>query len=460
MLANQFFKMNYVLLISLFCIGGISACSDNAKTASEYDPGKPVEITGFEPKSGPARTRLYISGKNFGSDVSQISVKIGGLDAKVVGSNGEIIYCIVPAKVEEGTVEVAVGQTENYVQASEVFAYEKRPQVKTLCGYVDEYGQTEAKDGSFDECGFRGPRWLAVDPKHQDQIYVVDGTGEVIRILDVTKRNASTLITKGQLSFTQIRQISFSTTGDTLLIANEESTDTSTAIAILLRSSGYKTPNFIGQANENNACGTHPINGELYFNSRRTGKLFRYDWNTKVVEEQYTVIGPSSQYFIFFHPSGKYAYINVPSKRIIMKSEYDEVNHKLLTPTLFCGKENVRDYADGVGEAARLGNPFQGCFVKNEQYEKEGREDIYDFYFADQYAHAIRYVTPDAHVKTFAGRGSRGLNDDPHGYVDGDLLEEARFYEPAGLIYDSENRIFYVAELQNKRIRVIDMEGE
>ena len=98
--------------------------------------------------------------------------------------------------------------------------------------------------------------------------------------------------------------------------------------------------------------------------------------------------------------------------------------------------------------------------MKNETYVSEGREDVYDFYFCDQYAHAIRYVTPDADVRTFAGRGSKGLDDNPNGYVDGELLEEARFDQPQGLTFDSEKQIFYVAEYSNKRIRTISLNPE
>ena len=62
-------------------------------TSTIHDPSKPVQITGFEPTEGGARTRLYIQGNNFGSNTDDIKVKIGGLPAKVIGSNGNIIYC-------------------------------------------------------------------------------------------------------------------------------------------------------------------------------------------------------------------------------------------------------------------------------------------------------------------------------------------------------------------------------
>lgn len=143
-----------------------------------------------------------------------------------------------------------------------------------------------------------------------------------------------------------------------------------------------------------------------------------------------------------------------------MKAEYNNVQKRLENPTVFCGKVGSQGYQDGNGTNAILGNPMEGCFVKNETYEQNGEQDIYDFYFCDQYAHAIRYVTPNGDVRTFAGRGSKGLDNNPNGYIDGELLEEARFDQPQGLTFDAENEIFYIAEYENKRIRTISLKAE
>lgn len=463
---KQLLKNNVWQALFLFWgLFALNACDDKSNGGA-HDPRKPVEVISFSPLEGAAKTRLYITGKNFGTNVSKIFVKIGGVNARVIGSDGEIIYCLVPFGVSaDGTVEVAVGEdaaSAQYVPADQTFGYKKTRQVKTLCGYVDEYGKSEAKDGSFDICGFAQPRWLAVDPQNQNQLYLVDGAaGDNIRILDIEKRTVRTMLSKGQGGWKHIRQISFTVTGDTLLVANEEGKDDAVGVAMLLRSQNYQQPTVVCYANENNACCTNPTNGELYFNSRKDGTLYRYDWETQERENLGTVLnGKSAQFFIFFHPVGDYAYICVPNQRIIMKAEYDYEKKMLKTPTIFCGDVGQQNYRDGNGTNARLGNPMQGVFVKNEEYVREGKEDHYDFYFCDQYAHAIRYVTPEADVRTFAGRGSKGLNNDPKGYIDGELLEEARFDQPQGLTFDSENEIFYIAEYQNKRIRTISLNAE
>lgn len=441
------------LSMGIFCL---SNCKDDPKDlVGEYDPAQPVEITDFTPKEGSVRTRLYIYGKNFGSDVQQIAVKIGGVPAKVVGSNGEIIYCIVPSRATKGTVEVAIGPNAEYTTATEIFNYQNKTLVSTLCGYVDETGKKEVKDGSFSECGFEGPRWLSVDPKNKHQIYLIDGFGVSIRMLDVEKDSVSTLIQKGQGNWDNIRQIAFTTSGDTMLVANEKDANQAIAVSAMTRQNGFKRPQPFIYAKQNNTCTVHPYNGELYYNSRLTGELMRYDWETKKGEILYTIKNRDCQFFVFFHPTGNYAYMTVPNKKLIMKAEYDWTNKTLKNANIFCGIEGKEGCVDGQGTNAQLGNPMQGCFVKNEKYVQEGREDIYDFYFCDQNVHAIRYLTPDGFVYTYAGRGSKGVDSNAWGYIDGDLKQESRFNQPVGIAYDDENKIFYIGDYNNSRIRTI-----
>ena len=124
-------------LISLLII----SCKDETTTTDAiHDSSKPVQITGFEPAEGGARTRLYIQGNNFGSNIDDIKVKIGGVPTKVIGSNGNIIYCMVPFKASEGTIEVSI-KGEKPVVAAEKFNYVPKTIVGTVAGYVDETGK-------------------------------------------------------------------------------------------------------------------------------------------------------------------------------------------------------------------------------------------------------------------------------------------------------------------------------
>ena len=66
------------LSIICFALAIIFASCDSKKSnefgREDYDPNKPVVITGFEPDSGGMATKVFITGSNFGSDVSKIKV--------------------------------------------------------------------------------------------------------------------------------------------------------------------------------------------------------------------------------------------------------------------------------------------------------------------------------------------------------------------------------------------------
>lgn len=138
-----------------------------------------------------------------------------------------------------------------------------------------------------------------------------------------------------------------------------------------------------------------------------------------------------------------------------MRMNYDRARKRFGRPFVFAGSREA-GWEDKVGTSARMRRPYQGVFVKNPNYT-EGT-DQYDFYFTDSDNQCIRTLSPTGLVTTFAGRGSTGLNGDAHGYVDGELREEARFHRPQGLSYDAVNDIFYVGDRNNHRIRMIARE--
>ena len=57
----------------------------------------------------------------------------------------------------------------------------------------------------------------------------------------------------------------------------------------------------------------------------------------------------------------------------------------------------------------------------------------------------------DAGVSAEGGKVVQYLS----GYVDGDLRQEARFNYPFGIHYDEVNKIFYIGDIENYRIRNI-----
>src|SRR5690606_29981708 len=215
-----------------------------------------------------------------------------------------------------------------------------------------------------------------------------------------------------------------------------------------------------------NGASVHPVNGELYFNSYEKGQFFRFDLNkyfesglgVKDFEQLFVVHDPQWEYKIIIHPTGNYAYIVVINQSYILRVDYNWEKKKFNQPYLVCGQVRGPGYADGVGSSARLNQPYQGVFVKNPDYVAAGKPDQYDFYFTDQLNHCVRILTPEGNVTTFAGRGSSSLNNNPYGYVDGDLRQEARFDRPTGIAYNEEEGAFYIGDYMNHRIRKIALE--
>ena len=251
-----------------------------------------------------------------------------------------------------------------------------------------------------------------------------------------------------------------------------------------------------------NGASLHP-NGELYFTSFAQGEVLRLDmnkywetqlpdslggsgtsWNpyanqnlndintgsssgTGAFEKLFTVQDVSWEFQIDIHPSGKYAYIVVINRNYILRTDYNEQTKRFSPPYRIAGDMSHAGFTDGVGLSALLNRPYQGTFVKNEQYEAEGRDDIYDFYFCDSQNDAIRLLTPEGIVKTYAG-GGFATHADGHTYgnENGELRDFARFHRPTGLVNDvhrdaitGENTlIFYILDTSNFAIRTITME--
>lgn len=444
------------LFLCVFIIGLTACKSDNDVGGKEFDPSKDVIITAFSPDSGSARSKMFLYGENFGTDTTKISVSIGGKKAPLVGCDGECIYCLVPAGSQEGTIEVRVKDdaVEKSAKAENRFRYVSKTVVSTLCGYMTSEGKYEIKDGSFEECGFGAPYWLSLDPKNNDHIFLLEQNLS-LRLLDLEKRVATTLVTVGEANWKAPRTLAWSLSGDTLFVANDQDGETSVGITMLTRDTDFKVPQTLIFYRNVNHVSVNPVDGTLFFSTWWAGELFRYDHAQK--KGVHAGNNGLLEYHVMFHPSGNYAYVFSPWNSAIQRASYNWEEKTLDPPTTFVGGGG-NGYVDGVGTAAKVATPYQGVFVKNEKYIREGKEDIYDFYLVEAGNHCIRIITPEGKVTTFAGRGSKGLDDNTWGYVDGELRKEARFRDPWGIEYDEKTKTFYIADMSNHRIRMISMD--
>lgn len=251
-----------------------------------------------------------------------------------------------------------------------------------------------------------------------------------------------------------------------------------------------------------NGASLHPVNGELYFTSYQKGEVLRLDmdkyWDTLLPDETgrtgiwdpyvnnnlsnpaagtssgtgafeilFTVQDTYWEFQIDIHPSGKFAYIVVINRNYILRTDYNEQTKRFSAPYVIAGDMSQEGFKDGVGKSALMRRPYQGTFVKNEEYEAAGNPDVYDFYFCDSRNDAIRLLTPEGIVKTYAG-GSAATHADGNTYGDenGELRDFARFHRPTGLVNDvhrdaitgQNTLIFYILDTSNYCIRTITME--
>ena len=129
----------------------------------------------------------------------------------------------------------------------------------------------------------------------------------------------------------------------------------------------------------------------------------------------------------------------IRNKHIIYKRTYDPVKHEFVgDETLWAGKYEKAEFANGIGEEARFNQPCQGVF------DEDG-----NLYVSDRDNNCIRKITPDGNVTIYAGNRSEGL-------VNG-LPLKSSFRRPEGLTR-SKDGVIYVADHDNHVIRKIVVE--
>lgn len=439
---------SWCLALMTFGIISLSSCKDE-ENGSSYNPSVPVEITKLDPEVGGSGTQCLIYGKNFGTDLSQIEVTFNGKKAVVINTKEDCIYCAVPVRAGSGPIKVKIGNGEQAQEctAEKEFKYEFVTKVGTLAGWMDKDYKSEIKDGLLEEAGFEEPYRMLIDKKTSDLIILENR--KCVRRIDLKKGVVETLFHLPQ-TVVQPRQISFSPSCDTLFINNDQGDVNGIAVAIALRSEDFRKVHPFIESDSSTGGSCHPINKDYFFTKWNDGDIFQWDFETgakRVFDEKGNTsikkLAGGLIANIIFAPSGKFAYI-VSENHEIYKCEYNFTTRCLENFIDFCGQRgdsNKGSTVDDFGTKARFNKPQQGCF------------DEYDnFYLCENESHCIRKIEPSGRVTTYAGKVNTW------GYADGDLRKEAMFNRPHGIVYDSVNKIFYVADMGNRRIRTIQEE--
>ena len=492
---------NRVAKLALWAMGismvfGVTSCKDDSQdtTTIPFDPNQPVVITSFTPDKVGSYDQMIIYGKNFGTDKENVSLTLGGKKAVVINVMSDKLYAMVPSLALSGEISLTVsdGQGHSVTGVSPVnFTYDVQTVVGTLCGYQNDNDTQGELWGSFDICaGFNYEGCMAIDPLYPDKVYIAYDGGNKIVELDMTARTCTLLIAANVFQNRRLRNIDFTLDGQYMLVSTDRDDlgFTSPSVWIVSRNpngtfSNTSSAQVIASYKQCNGVAVHPVNGEVYFNSYSNGELFRMEledyfatlipdeetgelperWTglleDKCFRELFKIQDPSYEFQVTIHPSGDYAYITVINRNYILRTDYNWTKKEFMTPYVVAGSNGEGNWIDAVGTNARVNRPYQGVFVKNPQYEAEGKSDIYDFYFADCLNFCVRYITPEGIVRTYAGRAP-STNGNIWGTEDGALRSAARFRDVTGLVYDEVRERFYVLDHNNRRIRTIGKESD
>ena len=434
------------LLCLCFCLS-VLGCKDDdggGQASAVYDPSQPVTISSFTPESGGGNAQLVIYGSNFGSDVSQIQVTVNDKEAVVISANGHCIYCFVPRQAGVGPIKVTIGTEGNQQEAiSETdFQYEPQLVVKTLIGWIDEDGNSSIRDGNFETAQFQAPYWLQLDG---DTVLWLLEDRQGLRKIDLKNDQVTTLWRIGN-GIDHPRALSFNSDHSELYIFNDQdASEEGIAVAVSERSNTPGVEDFASfrtLVRMKSCCGgaVHPETDGLFFNQWNGGDYFKWNFETNEREQIFRLDNGFNSGLIIA-PDGSFGYIVSMGHHCIYRTNFNYETGEFMNPYLLCGQKGSSGYADGPGTSAKFNEPQQGCFDEDN-----------NFYVCDQANYCIRKVEPSGQVTTFAGKGGTW------GLADGELRTEALFNRPHGIAYNPETQEFYVADKDNKRIRIITRE--
>lgn len=122
--------IHYIALVLLVCSAGLlGGCKDD----DGHNAGNPVIVNRFYPTSGSAGTEILITGKNFTTNVDEVSVMVGNIPLTVMNCDMNNIMAIVPARMGDGQLKVSIAGREP-VSTIESFVYSFAANVSTFAG--------------------------------------------------------------------------------------------------------------------------------------------------------------------------------------------------------------------------------------------------------------------------------------------------------------------------------------
>lgn len=158
--------------VTLAMLLGAVCLSVSCKDDEGHNAGAAVVVNRFYPTSGSAGTEILITGKNFTTDASQVSVMLGNTALKVLGCDMNNILVVVPSKLGEGPLSISIHGREP-VTTVDNFSYSFSAKVSTFAGN----GEAGYFDGKGTEAMFH---FLREEEQWTRGSICVDGDGNLL----------------------------------------------------------------------------------------------------------------------------------------------------------------------------------------------------------------------------------------------------------------------------------------
>ncbi|WP_161991995.1 IPT/TIG domain-containing protein [Flagellimonas algicola] len=409
-------------------------------------------LSSVAPVTGPKHTEVVITGENFGTDATKVSVSFNGTPGEVLGVTDTEVTVKVPARAYTGPITMEV---DGFDLTGPEFVYEiSEVNVETFAGG----GEEGYEEGSGTEARFNRPYDLVMDSR--GNMFVADRNNHAIRKIAPDGKVttfAGGVLGNGEGEFNNPQGLAMDS-DDNIYVADSYNhrivmITPNGVWSIIAGGNGFGYVNGAVDVALFNDPGAILVGEDgdnaLYVSDRYNHAIRRISLD----EGQYTVstyVGPGPEiteqegYMDGGLSDARFSYpwgMAKSGEGTILLADLDNnrirsIDQDAGTVGTFAGSE------DGgyVNDVDRLEAKFYG--PSDVSVAGDGT-----IYIADADNYCIRRIDPEGHVTTIAGvQENYGHNDGPG--------DEALFNEPRGVLHGGEGEI-YVADTGNHTIRKI-----
>ncbi|WP_456103828.1 IPT/TIG domain-containing protein [Prevotella sp.] len=494
---KRFFK-SYLWMVLLGSLAWVSCSDKETGGGIPFDPSQPIVINDFYPDSGGIATPMIITGKNFGTDTTGLALWYVDEDGVrhrggLVSSNGEKLYCYVPAGLTyKRNIKLEVTRangTDTIKSASNHdFKYITQTAVTTIVGTQTNDARATKADKLLTS-NLSAPGYLCVDD--QNNIFIVqhrfddyfneNGSSAFIDCRNEKNENVGGMVLKADLKKDQVSVLQVNHDQKDKINAPAYSTlegyegvyvpdDQGRAYYSLLKDQGYAVhkqqfinPNGYSDLDNSNwkFCFVINKNDQMIYSVMFKGQLIRINPKTRKAELLLKRVGKDgpknsgSDAFCTFSPTQpNRLFVSFSDAHQIWYVDIDQLSDKdSLTyagePYAGISSFGTVNVSEGKGwEDGALKNA-KFCYPRQMTFTKDGK-----LYIADSGNHCIRMID------TTLGKNARVTTPigvpQSSGFRDGGV-ELAKFNWPTGVAVSADGGTVYVADSKNQVIRELSI---